>query len=215
MKIRFLNVPHPEDFKQYEKYLPCISRERSERISTMKRPGAKSMCLLAEVLMRREIGKALGIKESEIIFSYGEQGKPYIRNINSLVQNSGYDFSISHTENVIVFADSQVSIGIDIEKVKSARLKVAERFFTKEEYERILALLPGKSDSEFYRIWTMKEAYVKMSGQGLRIPLNSFDVVDSEKLQVFFYNEEYKGFSISLCREGVDSEKVDIVECFI
>lgn len=230
MKIRLLNVEEPGVFPRYEKYLEMVSRERRERVERIKSPEGKSISLLAEVLMRKEIGKSLGIDEKDIKFSYGEQGKPYVES------ERGYNFSVSHTENIIVFTDSAVPVGIDIEKIRKARLKVAERFFTGEESERIFKLCEGEicggekkidnekgkaaedenpsgdaADREFYRIWTMKEAYVKMNGQGLSFPFNSFNV-DSEEPDVFFYNTTWKGYSISLCREGKEKEEIEITE---
>lgn len=202
MIIRFFNIGDAGDFGQYEKYLFQVSNERRERVDRIKNPKMKSISLLSEVIMRREIGKALKIKESDIEFFYNEHGKPYVK-------NPDYHFSVSHTENVIVFTDSSVPVGIDIERIKPARLKVAERFFTPGEYERILSV-PESADREFYRIWTMKEAYVKMTGTGLLTPLNSFDV-DDEGLGVFFYNKEYEGFAISVCREGCEKEAVELV----
>lgn len=246
MIILFFEIKNAEDYGRYEKYLPLVSAERRERVKRTKSPKAKTVCLLAEVLMRREIGKALGMKEEDIRFSYTEQGKPYI----------GYDdyhFSISHTENVIVFTDSSVPVGIDIEGINpyrgsagssekkgneegtgaeiteiegvgrdkaKKRLKVAERFFTEREFESVknAPFFDGENedgiDREFCRIWTMKEAYVKMTGRGLLIPLNSFDV-DNMESKVYYHNMMYKGYSISVCREGEESERVQIAECGI
>lgn len=242
MLIRFFEIENAENFEKNEKYLPLVSAERRKRVERMRDPKLKSICLLAEEIMRREIGKSLGMREGDIDFLYTEQGKPYIK-------NEDYHFSISHTENVIVFADSRIPVGIDIEgiythrtgskdgtkggsKETEQRLKVARRFFTEREYRSVagagsnsLCTLQtpdsnstkkymGEIDEvnrEFCRIWTMKEAYIKMTGQGLLIPLDSFDV-DNMESEVYYYNTVYKGFSISVCREGTEPEKVEILE---
>lgn len=212
MIIRFFEIENAEDFRNYEKYLPLISAERRERVKRIKSPKAKTVCLLAEVLMRREIGKALGMSKEDIIFSYTKHGKPYI-------EKADYHFSISHTENVIVFTDSPVPVGIDIEGVYSGkapdeekekrRLRVAGRFFTEREFESIKKA--ADFDVEFCRIWTMKEAYVKMQGKGLLTPLNSFDV-DNMESEVYYYNIVYKGYSISVCREGAEPGMIEIID---
>ena len=210
MVIRILEVENAGDFGKYEKFLSMISNERSERIERIKSVEAKTVCLMAEVLLRREIGKALGMKEKDIIFSYTEEGKPFI-------ENADYHFSISHTKNVIVFVDSKSPVGIDIEGINEPekskrRLRVAKRFFTEEEYERVKNA--SCNNEEFCRIWTMKEAYVKMKGQGLKIPLNSFNV-DNMESEVYYYSTMYKEYGISVCREGAQPESVKLVECGI
>lgn len=222
MIIRFFEIEGVGDFGKYERYLPLVSEERRERVRKTKSPKAKTVCLLAEVLMRREIGKALGVKEEEIVFSYTEQGKPYI-------ENEDYHFSISHTENVIVFTDSRFPVGIDIEGINAGkasdeerakrRLRVAGRFFTEKEYESVRNSSFDRgnefgTDGEFCRIWTMKEAYVKMVGKGLLIPLNSFDV-DNMESEAYYYNTMYKGYCISVCREGGEPEEVQLAECVV
>ena len=65
-----------------------------------------------------------------------------------------------------------------MELIEKIDLNVAKRFFSETEYD----FLSGKNTEEektvsFYRIWTLKESYVKALGEGLSIPLNAFDIV--------------------------------------
>lgn len=95
--------------------------------------------------------------------------------------------SVSHTSNIIVIVVSNNEIGVDIEKIRNADLRIAKRFFTKYEQEYILenSLV---QNNRFYEVWTKKEAYMKYVGKGLHMPINSFNVFDrniSEKLKTF------------------------------
>jgi phosphopantetheinyl transferase len=62
--------------------------------------------------------------------------------------------------------------------MKKNRLSVAKRCFCPEEYEDIVqASDEWQKNIRFLEYWTMKEAYVKRTGEGLRIPLNTFRIL--------------------------------------
>ena len=85
-------------------------------------------------------------------------------------------FSLSHTKEMICCAVSrQREIGCDVESLQPRKYEVdlTERVFSKKE-QQFYKDLPALSRSEFfYRSWTLKEAFIKAMGQGLRIPLTS------------------------------------------
>ncbi|PHR28832.1 MAG: hypothetical protein COA36_05925 [Desulfotalea sp.] len=85
-------------------------------------------------------------------------------------------FSLSHTKNMVCCALSRhQEIGCDIESLQPRKYlqELAERVFSEQEHN-YYQQLPLQSQSEFfYRSWTLKEAFIKALGQGLRIPLTS------------------------------------------
>ena len=110
--------------------------------------------------------------EYSLNFQTNKFGKPYLTNLKK------YEFSISHSDRQSVFTDYKSSVGIDIEML-SNNIKeyksIYENNFTINEIMHInQSLNPFK---EFIKIWTFKEAYVKMIGTGLSTPLSSFDVI--------------------------------------
>ena len=95
-------------------------------------------------------------------------GKPYF-------EKGGIYFSISHSKNIAVCAVSGSEIGVDIERLDKERdyLGLAERYFAKNEYERI-----KKSENikeTFVKYWTAKEAYIKFTGEGFKRGMNYFE----------------------------------------
>ena len=90
-------------FAEYEKYLPLVSLERQEKISRLKSEKDKIISLCTELLIRHEISQQLNIPFSEIVFGYGEHGKPYVLN------DRDYCFSVSHSDNCIAFSGVQKS----------------------------------------------------------------------------------------------------------
>ena len=69
-------------------------------------------------------------------------------------------------------------IGVDLERVCSGVnvLKLAERFFSPNEFKILRSLPPGIQREAFYCGWTRKEAYLKARGEGISSRLDSVEV---------------------------------------
>ena len=48
-----------------------------------------------------------------------------------------WQFNISHTEGMLAIAISNVSVGVDVERIRNIGLKIARRFFTEQENKYI------------------------------------------------------------------------------
>ncbi|MFC6652703.1 4'-phosphopantetheinyl transferase family protein [Paenibacillus rhizoplanae] len=109
----------------------------------------------------------------EIEISRDEYGKPFL-----LSPPINLKFNISHSGDWVVVAIDSMEIGIDIEQIITMNLEIAERFFAQEEYKYIAKQSSQEQKNEqFFRIWTMKESYIKRVGRGLDIPLDSFSTI--------------------------------------
>ena len=69
-------------------------------------------------------------------------------------------------------------IGVDVEKIRPEieLERLAQRFFSPGEVERLTELEGDLQLAAFFRCWTRKEAYIKARGGGLSIPLDQFEV---------------------------------------
>ncbi len=195
MNIKIVRVRDPENFTKYETLLTQISPERRARIARMKFPRKKTISLVTELIIRSEISKALKIPRSSVEFSYNEYGKPFLK-------GGGYNFSVSHSGDYVAFAGGAASeTGVDIQIADRADHRLAERFFTKEEYAAICAA--PSPEREFFRIWTLKEAYVKMLGTGMATPFNSFNVL-TEDFAKISCSRDFGDFFLSVCSRDVE-----------
>ena len=100
-------------------------------------------------------------------------------------------------------------IVFDIEKNVNAPLEIAEHYFYSSERKYIEAAVdPGKA---FFTLWTLKESYMKMTGRGMSLPLDSFEIVRKDARFVlgkspekpgFFRTMEFEDYIFSVCNES-------------
>lgn len=109
--------------------------------------------LAGDHLARTALAKKSGKVPQDIVIRREKSGKP--------TADEGY-FSISHSSSLVVCAVSDKPVGVDVECIRKPLLRVAQRYFTEEEQK-----LLQEDDSQFWLVWTGKEALCKLSGEGL------------------------------------------------
>ncbi|PSM56691.1 4-phosphopantetheinyl transferase [Clostridium diolis] len=155
-------------FKILIKY---VSEERKNRICKLKNNRDKNRILISELLTRKIIYKKLKLNNDQIYFDKNQFGKPFLKDYEN------FYFNISHSGKWIICATDCKTIGIDIEKIRSINYKeLAKNYFTNEECRFILETSANNQIRNFYRMWTLKESYIKAEGRGLSIPLKSFSI---------------------------------------
>jgi 4'-phosphopantetheinyl transferase len=96
-------------------------------------------------------------------------------------------FNLSSSDDTALLAVAwNREIGVDVEKIRAERdcMGIAERFFSPWEAAALRRLPDQQRVPAFYRCWTRKEAYVKATGEGMFLPLDSFAVpVDQPHMQ--------------------------------
>lgn len=170
--------------------MKCVSNERRVQLAKFKFDIDRKLSLYAELLVRYQACKTLGLNNKEIIFIKNRNGKPYMQ------YHPEFQFNISHTRSAIAVACSNNEIGIDIEKINLPEYKIAKRFFTSYEQEHVFS--HEHPERAFYEIWTKKEAYIKHIGTGLSTQLNSFNVLDVKNVSMS-YTVEIRDYIISVC----------------
>lgn len=97
-------------------------------------------------------------------FSYGSNGKPYFKEL------PGIHFNLSHCHKGVACAISDMPVGIDIEEIQFDE-PVAARVFNADEYARIKEC--ASPAEKFTELWTTKESYLKLTGQGICMDLKN------------------------------------------
>jgi len=77
-------------------------------------------------------------------------------------------FNLSHSGNYVSCAVAQCEVGVDIEGGRRVRPSIENRFFSEEECRWVCEADSEELHSErFFRLWTLKEAYSKLTGEGI------------------------------------------------
>ena len=149
---------HIGDF-DFEASLPLLSEQRREVALRYRHELGRKTCAIAYLLLCEGLRKEYGIEEKPL-FEYGLHGKPII------VGHPEIRFNMSHCRDAVICALSDREVGVDIESVSHYRENVMRYTMNDQEVEEILHA--ERPDVAFTRLWTMKEAVLKCSGEGIR-----------------------------------------------
>ena len=109
--------------------------------------------------IRRAAAIYTGDSARDLIISPSPSGKPFFA-------NAAIHFNLSHSGGIVMAAFSGSPVGIDIESRGRCRdfVGIADRFFHPSEAAEIRQ---SPDEDQFLRLWTGKEAMLKLSGEGL------------------------------------------------
>lgn len=168
-----LEIDEPQT-RAFRAYLSEDERQRAERFHFER---DQRRFIAARGTLRHLIGNYLSIKPQNLVFCYGQFGKPALEPQGEMrIPN----FNLSHSGELAVFAISwRHDLGIDIERLRAdyGGEDIARRFFSSGEVRRLLRLAPPARPRGFYNAWTRKEAMLKARGEGIgSARLQNFDV---------------------------------------
>lgn len=143
----------------WEAALPLLSEQRREQCLKFKHEQGRKTCAAAYLLLCEGLRQEYGITEPPV-FEYGEHGKP------SIVGHPDIFFNMSHCKEAAICVLSDNPVGVDIESMRRYRESLARYTMNDEEMAQILQA--DRPDMEFTRLWTLKEAVLKRSGEGIR-----------------------------------------------
>ena len=154
-------------------YRELVSEEERYRERRFQFDTDRRQYLFAHSLLRVVLSQYLDCAPTELEFQKNYYGKPAL----VYPESSGLEFNISHTSGLAVCAVARGGIvGVDVER--SGRnvdeLALAHRYFSPSEYDLLESAPTTYREQIFFRLWTLKEAYIKARGIGLSIPLDAF-----------------------------------------
>ena len=214
LKIYFANVQCLEKPSVFEGFFIHMNHIRQQKINRVKQLSDKRLSLGAGILLRYALEKE-GLDYSKLDFEVSQNEKPIIvSNENDVIVY----FNLSHSKNMVMCVISDKPVGCDIQENKDYKAGVAQKFFTAEEFEYLEGLPKEDRVRAFYRIWSLKESFVKMTGEGINRPFNSFELslgrnasCKTEPNCIFAeYHNEFPGYSAACCYRGETNDICDV-----
>ena len=166
MKVYYFNITPLRNKNIFAEKVKEVSPRRLAKIERLKKTDDKLRCLGAGLLINY-IREKFDIRDEIMV---AKNGKPHFT-------RTRMSFNISHSGNYVVIVVSDFNIGIDIQRMEKHNHLIAEKNFCANDCAYI-----NENDNyeiqrqRFHEIWTIKEAYLKNIGIGLRKPLNSFEI---------------------------------------
>jgi 4'-phosphopantetheinyl transferase len=177
-----------------------LSQQEQVRALDFKSESARLDYIWGRVLVRRVLSKhhsAISPKQWTICTE--KSGKPFQQ------QELRLHFNLSHSHKMLLMGITNCgSIGVDVEWYDRTIpfLQLARRFFHPEETKVLESSTGNELNSLFFDYWTKKEAYLKLTGQGLpgglgTVPLQH--LVDRHK--IFFDSLSFEHYRMSVSLE--------------
>ncbi|WAC41141.1 4'-phosphopantetheinyl transferase family protein [Pedobacter sp. SL55] len=181
-----------------DNYFPKIKRQLAEVLSDREQEKAgrmfiqkdKERYVVSKFCLRTILSFCLKTAPHEIDFIFHDHKKPTV---------NGIEFNISHTGDYVLIAISPKPVGIDVEYLNREFdfKSILDITFSKNEIEFI-----GNKDidpTNFYVMWTRKEALLKASGEGVSDNLHLIECLEEHlerekevfKMRTFMIEENY------------------------
>ena len=186
-----------------------VSPDRRTKTDRMVFEKDKRLSLGAGVLLEAALS-AEGVTDFTFTTEYNK--KPCLANTDDI------RFNISHSGTKVMCSVSDKDIGCDVEQITDIDMEIAKRFFFAEEYKALMNCENRKERNDlFFRYWTLKESFMKVTGLGFRLNLDDFCILLNEgdisvrqsvDIRKYFFREYSldDGYKYAVC----SAEKSDI-----
>lgn len=163
-----------KDATLWRRYEELLTPEERAKQSRFHFPRDQRRYLVTRALVRTVLSRYAPARPQDWVFSVGAHGRP---EISSPRTSPLIEFNIAHSADLVMLGvTSGRTLGIDAEGIASRDVDVEglNRYFAPEESAALLALPPHARRQRFFELWTLKESYIKATGKGLAIALDSF-----------------------------------------
>ena len=162
--IYYTQINHPFDESKFDTLIQLIPEHLHKDIKKYIQPIDRIRTLLGKLLLLHCL-KVHNWNEYLLLPIH------FTRNNRPFFKGAKFDFNISHSGDFILCAITEEgSLGVDIEQINVVELEDFNSVMTPEQIQFIKN--STRPETEFFKLWSLKESVVKAVGKGLSIPLN-------------------------------------------
>lgn len=169
------NIELDEPTISIERLHAHLDESEQRRAARLRFGHDRRRWILARSAVRQILSRYLGIRPDAVVFHLSPYGKPAL---GPKLDAQSLHFNLSHSNALAVLAVARCEVGVDVEYMdqKLSWESLPVQVFSAAEQQHLLSHPPHLQRGVFFRLWTLKEAYIKGRGLGLQIPLQSFTV---------------------------------------
>ncbi len=173
LKVYVTDCGFLKERPRWEQKLGLVSEARRKKILSFHSPDDRRRSLAASLLLRIALGEE-HVSYDNVHFSQGKHGKP-------LLEGCNFYFNVSHAGECVLCALSDQQVGADVENLhrfdgkKRGIRHIAGKCLNPQEQE--LLEQADQYEETLIGIWTKKESFVKMTGEGLSRALTTVDTL--------------------------------------
>ena len=207
IRLAYCNVENLDLKKAYS----SVSKDRQDKIDFYRFEKDKKLSAGAYLLLKKLLSEE---NIPNPLFKTEKYGKAYISNFENVY------FNLSHSGKMVLCAISDREVGVDIEySDPKIDLNIAKLYFYNGEYESIMN--SQNPADEFFKYWVLKESYMKYTGLGMNLKLDSFEIKigdeiklknDDEGLKFNLFNVENYKIGIASHYEVSNLIEYDVTE---
>lgn len=181
LKLYFLNVSDMTE-EQFNKICGGLSEKRKVRARGFLNICDRYLSAGAGYLLDCAL-KRYGLSEKQAEVFYGANGKPYLKDCD-------FYYNLSHSGTIAVCALSDGEVGIDVQKKVTPSDALIKKVCSESEARYLLSLSQEQKNSAFTRLWTLKESYLKFTGEGITLSPQKLEISFSRPVRIKKRGEE-------------------------
>ncbi len=195
--------------------LHIFGEERRRKIMCMANDKDKLRSFTAGILLHYALCKKKGLPldcKTPFKVSCEAGGKPFLTEFPEIY------FNLSHSGDYVCCAIGDEPVGTDIQKHTEVKERLAERFFTEQDNHMLAACNKEQREKLFFRMWSIKESYIKLTGKGISQGLDSFEIIwereavmqkEGKEPDAFFKESDSpSGYSLCVCFRSTGQEVI-------
>ncbi|GGQ19311.1 4'-phosphopantetheinyl transferase family protein [Streptosporangium pseudovulgare] len=171
---------------QHEGLLSLLQDVELERRSAYRRPEDRARFTVGAALIRLTAARLLDCDpvDLRIVRDCPDCRLPHGR---PRVEHRDLELAVSHSADLVMIGlSTSAPMGVDVEKIDPAKSrKLARRVLSVTELAKFQTLTDDERTRMFFQAWTRKEAVLKSTGDGLRMPMNAVDFDEQGRLLAY------------------------------